>query len=503
MSETSYRAILRSSSIVGGAQVINVAVSLVKMKVVAVLLGPAGIGLAGIYLNIIQVASAIAGMGLSNVGARQIASSNAHGGSKAAAHTKRALFWITLGLALGGAALFAFVSSWIAQIIFNDVSSAADMAWLSLGVAFTVGVGSQSALLRGLRRISDLARISIYSGIIGSALGVAALLVWGTQGLLVMVLVAPTVTFLLGHQYVARLRLPKLPEVSFPTLVKEWRVMAKLGFAFMLSGLVTTAGHLASRTLVQQELGPLALGHFQAAWVIGITYLGFVVSAMSSDYYPRLTAAITDLTAARRLVNEQTEVALLLCGPALLALIALAPWVIRLLYSAEFAPAVNILRWQLMGDIFKVMSWPLGFVILASGLGRTYVFTESIGTVVLLFGLAFGLPLLGVEASGMAFLLLYIVYLPLVWWICRKRIGFFWSRPVKLQALALSSAAIVVYFAAFWSELLGLIIGLLLAVMLGVWALVRLSAMGGVGSGKVARIARLGSQIREWITTQR
>jgi len=69
-----------------------------------------------------------------------------------------------------------------------------------------------------------------------------------------------------------------------------------------------------------------------------MTYLGFVLGAMATDYYPRLTAAISDTATATRLVNEQTEVALLLCAPVLLAMLGLAPWVIHLLYSAEFAP---------------------------------------------------------------------------------------------------------------------------------------------------------------------
>ena len=104
-----------------------------------------------------------------------------------------------------------------------------------------------------------------------------------------------------------------------------------------------------------------------------MTYLGFVLGAMGTDYYPRLSACIHDPAAACRLVNEQTEVALLLTAPALIALLAVSPWLIPLLYTAEFAPAVGILHFQLLGDLLKVMSWPLGFVILAAGAGRTFI----------------------------------------------------------------------------------------------------------------------------------
>ena len=98
-----------------------------------------------------------------------------------------------------------------------------------------------------------------------------------------------------------------------------------------------------------------------------MTYIGFVLGAMGTDYFPRLTEAINDQARARKLVNEQTEMALLLAGPVLLAMITLAPWVIHLLYAASFAPATEVLRWQVLGDILKVASWPMGFILLAMG----------------------------------------------------------------------------------------------------------------------------------------
>jgi PST family polysaccharide transporter len=498
VSASSYRTILRSSSIIGGAQVINMAVSLAKMKVVAVLLGPAGVGIVGLYMNLIQTASSIASLGVGNVGTRQIAAAHAEGGDEAVGRTRRALFWLTILLALTGAAFFWLASGWIAGAILADKSRAGEVVWLSLGVALTVGAGSQAALLTGLRRIGDLARINLGSGLVGAALGVLALWLWGERGLIAMVLVAPMATFLLGHLYVARLGPISGGSLSLPELTREWRALVKLGFAFMLSGLVTTLGHLAVRALVQRELGAEALGHFQAAWAIGMTYLGFVLGAMGTDYYPRLTAAISDRVAATRLVNEQTEVALLLCAPVLLAMLGLAPWVIRLLYSDAFGPAVEILRWQLLGDILKVMSWPLGFVILASGAGKTFVLTETLGMGVFIIGVLIGLPLIGVTATGVSFLLLYVAHLPIVWWLGGRRITFRWTRAVKAQALAVMAAALTVDIAARWSEALGALLGLGLALATGVWALLRLSTMARAG-GLLGRIASFGERMKGWM----
>jgi PST family polysaccharide transporter len=216
---------------------------------------------------------------------------------------------------------------------------------------------------------------------------------------------------------------------------------------------------------------------------------------MGTDYYLP-TAAIRDSATAARLVMNRPR-SRLLCAPVLLAMLGLAPGH-SLLYSAEFGPAVEILRWQLLGDILKVMSWPLGFVILASGAGKTFVLTESLGMGVFVLGVLIGLPLIGVTATGVACLALYVAYLPIVWWFGRRMIGFRWTRAVKAQALAVMAAAASVDIAARWSEPLGAVLGLGLALATGIGALLRLSTMAGAG-GHLGRIAGFGERMKGWM----
>jgi len=193
-----------------------------------------------------------------------------------------------------------------------------------------------------------------------------------------------------------------------------------------------------------------------------MTYIGFVLMAMGTDYYPRLTAAMHDHAAVNRMVNEQTEVALLLAGPVFLAMMGLAPWVIELLYSRSFHPAADVLRWMVLGDVLKVVSWPLGFIILAAGDGRTFMLTESLAVGVFVLLTWLGLPMLGVAATGVAFVGMYVVHLPMVYWLARRRTGFRWAGPVWWQMGLLMMGAMVVLGIAEWSSFAGLLFGLIL-----------------------------------------
>jgi len=492
--QNSYRQILRSSSIIGGASVINIVIGLLRVKVAAVLLGPAGVGLIGLLQSLMATASTVAALGFGNVGTRQVAEAVGKADNSAVAAVRRTLFWATLVLALLGALVFWWLRDVLAAQVLSDASRADEVGWLAIGVALTVASGSQGALLNGMRRIGDLARISIGSALCSTVIGIGALLIWHEHGMLLFVLGAPIASFLLGHWYVAKLGRVQGPATPLSTLVSQWSVMARLGAAFMVSGLVVTLGQLLLRTLVQRELGAGALGQFQAAWLIGMTYIGFVLAAMGTDYYPRLTAAIHDHATANRLVNEQTEVALLMAGPVFLAMLGLAPWIIELLYSHAFDEAVVILRWQVLGDVLKVTCWPMGFLILAAGDGRTFMMTESLAIGIFVAVSWMGLTLVGIQATGIGFLVMYVIYLPVVYWLARRRTGFHWDKRVIEQLVALMFAAVAVALAGAWSEMAAAIAGVAGALLFGLYGLGRLGAMANL-SGPVGRVAGLSRRL--------
>lgn len=470
----------------GIASVMNILSGLIKMKVAALLLGPAGVGLIGLYQSFVQTGGAAASLGFGTVGTREIAAAEAEGGAAAVGPVRRALFWGTLLLSLIGGVLFFAVSGWLALHILEAPQLRRDVAWLSLGVVLTVAAGSQGALLTGLRRIGDLARVQVAAGALGTIVGALGIWAWGASGVLVLVLAAPLVTFAVGHFYVGRLERPSGSRVSLRTMAATWRHLISLGIPFMLSGLITSLGNLTARTLVQRELSIDDLGQFQAAWAIGMTYLSFVLAAMATDYFPRLSAVMGDRAKAIHMVNEQTEVALILCGPVILAMLAFSPLVVHILYTEQFMPTVQILRWQLLGDVFKIMSWPLGYVMLASGAGRSFIIAELSGTGVFVGAVMIGLPLIGIIATGVGFLLLYAIYLPVVYFICRRRIGFRWTASVIRHAGILGVAATSIAAFSRYSELWTAVVGFALTLVFALYGLQRLAHVGAL-SGRMAK----------------
>lgn len=445
---TVHRQIFRASAIIGAASVINVVIGIVKVKVLAVLLGPVGVGLLGLYQNILGVASSLAGCGLANSGVRQLAASQENAATLAL--VRKALFYANLLLGLAGMVLLWLLREPVAQWVFGNTEHVAEVGYLGVGVLLTLLAGSQTALLQGMRRIGDLGRVQVLSALAGAVTGIVAVWLWGRAGMMAFILAGPAAAVLVAAWYARRLPRPEAGH-DWGELHRQWQAMFSLGIPLMAAGLLTLVVQLVARSLVMQSLGLEATGYFQAAWIISMTYLGFVLNAMGADYYPRLTSVIQDRERAIKMVNEQTEMLLLLAGPVLLAMMTLAPWVIELLYAKSFAPATEILRWQVMGDIVKVMTWPMGFVVLAQGRGAVFIGTQLNWNVVYLVFLWFGLPELGLVAMGIGFFLAYLAQVAIVRGVAGRLIGFRAEARNLWLFVALFLAASLIHIATFFS----------------------------------------------------
>ena len=152
---------------------------------------------------------------------------------------------------------------------------------------------------------------------------------------------------------------------------EEISALLRLGVVFMTAGMMPLGAGYLVNIIMLRKFDLAAVGCYQAASVLGIQYVGFITQAMGADFYPRLTAVASDHKECNRLVNEQAEVGLLLAVPGVIATLTFAPLVIWLFYSSAFVPAVEILRWICLGMMLRVVSWPMGFILVAKGRTET------------------------------------------------------------------------------------------------------------------------------------
>ncbi len=402
------------------------------------LLGPSGVGLVGLFTSLTNLVGTLSGLGIATSGVREVAEAFSSGDTGRVARvikTLRRSCWATgmLGWLLTIALAYP-LSVWT----FGSNERALAIAFLGAALMADSINGGQTALLRGVRRIGDLARLnvlSVFSGTVGSVLIYAWL---GELGIVPAMILAAMINLVYSWWFARR--------VSVESVVLAWsetwqhsKRLVSFGLVFMSSGLLAAAVALAIRSAIVRNFGLDANGIFQAAWGISGAFAGFILSAMGMDFYPRLTSIAHDHQQANLLVNEQSEIGILLALPGLLVTLAFAPWMMRLFYSAKFLYGAEMLPWFVLGIYGQVISWPMGYALAAKGASGWYFTAELFANILRLSLSLVLLERFGLWGTALALPLVYIAYTSVLLWICHRLTGFRWnSSCLKLQGVSSS-----------------------------------------------------------------
>jgi len=178
---SSYSRILNSSAIVGGAQGIDLLIRMVRTKVIAMLLGPSGVGLIGICQSLIELAGKLCGLGIRSSAVRQVAEANGSGDLERLGHTVKVLrctCWIT---GIFGWLLTLALAQPLSVWVFGNAERAISLGLLGAVLLLENVSGGQTALLQGVRRIKDLARVMIFSAAGGTVISIICM-PWSENG---------------------------------------------------------------------------------------------------------------------------------------------------------------------------------------------------------------------------------------------------------------------------------------------------------------------------------
>ncbi len=438
---------------------INILLGIVRTKILAVLLGPSGVGVIGLYNSITGLVGTFAGMGIASSGVRQIAEAAGTGDGDRIARTTITLRRVAIILGAAGAFALVACAYPLSRFTFGNASHAWALAFLSVTIFFGAVSGGQSALIQGMRRVSHLAALSILGALFGTLFSIPFVFFLGQQGIVPFLIATSAASIWTSWWFARKIQVPRT-EMIWKETWREARDLLQLGLVFMATGVMTAGTMYAVQVIVVRSLGLDAAGLFQAAATLSTMYIGVILTAMGADFYPRLTAVASDNITVNRIVNEQTEVGLLLALPGILFTLAFAPLILQIFYSAKFLPACDVLHYYILGIFLRVICWPLGFIILAKGKGMLFFWTETIANG-LHIGLAWwGVLFFGLAGAGIAFFIMYVLYATMMVVVARWLSRFAWTGKNGRHMLYALPLVVLMFLASksvteSWSMFLG------------------------------------------------
>lgn len=352
---------------------------LASFKVVALWLGPAGVGLFSQLRQIAQAATIGATFGGTNAVVQGL--------SAREDESDRLRFRATVSRLIGGTgASIGLIILILAPILTRFFLSSEDsnlitsVRWLGFAVMLNVGATYTIAVLNGYRAYRHLA-VAQVAGPLGLAAAIAsayflrvdyspAMLGW-------MFILCFGLTYLVGAWGIGHwTRRRTFVGVSSGRLTRqETSAFIKFALSSLIAALSATVALLLIRSWIIESRGLALAGLFDAGWTLTFNYTTLFLTACSTIYLPLLTRS-TELRSQRACMLKTAY--LVLSGSILVCylMIFFKTPLIRLLYSKEFDAAGGLLAILVVAVILRGVSWVYGMLIVATQRSRTLLLSD-------------------------------------------------------------------------------------------------------------------------------
>jgi O-antigen/teichoic acid export membrane protein len=425
--QSSYRQIIKATSIFGGVQVFKIFISIIRSKFVAVLLGPVGMGIVGLLSSTIGLISGLTNFGLGISAVKDIAAANQSQDIERISTITavfRRLVWIT---GLLGAITTLMLSPWLSELTFGNKNYTFSFMWLSITLLFNQLSSGQNVLMQGMRKLQYLAKANMYGAILGLFISLPLYFFYGVDGIVPAIILSSLFALLLSWFFAKKI-LIKNPKITYSITLKEGKGMLSMGIMLSLSNLIATGSSYVVRIFISNQGGIEDVGLFNAGFAILFSYVGLIFAAMATDYYPRLSGVSDNNEKVTLLVNQQAEIGILILAPILSVFLIFINWIILILYSNKFVGINEMIHWATLGMYFKVASWSIAFILLAKGNSKLFFWNELIVSIYTLVFNLIGYYWMGLTGLGISFLFSYFLYLIQVYILTKYKYDFCFNR---------------------------------------------------------------------------
>lgn len=368
---------LKATGLLTGVQTLGVLATVVRTKLTALLIGTAGVGLANYFNQGIFLLSNTTGMGLSFSAVQRLSRLYERERTEEMTSYVAVLRSWSLLIALFGTLVCMAIGPLMSLSATGTFSQTALWFWLSPAIGVTILLGTETAILKGTRRLKSLAVTT--GGSTFTTLIITVTIYWqyGLKGVVPTLVLCLMAHLLLTFGTTLR-QFPYRTAFRHRTFRNAGRYLFGLGIAYMGAGLVGSGADMLIATLLMRLGNVQTVGLYAAGFTLTVSYVRLIFSAVDADYFPRLSAVMNDGTKAEKLANEQIVVLLAFVSPCIIGLASILPWLVPLLYTSDFLIIVPMVACAMLSMFFKAIYTPVAYYPLARAESKVYFAMETL-----------------------------------------------------------------------------------------------------------------------------
>ena len=403
--------LLKTSALNGISVLIKTVTMFVLNKILAVYVGPSGYAAIGQFQNFIQIITAFAGSSVNTAVVKYTAEYYED-------ESKQRAIWKTAGtlVVLFSTIVAFFILIFQKQLslyIFKTTEYQAIFVWFSIFLLFFNFNTLLLSILNGKKEISKLVIANIAGSLLSLAVTGLLAVKFGLYGALIALTINQSIAFFATLLICYKSKWFKIDDLFGkidPSVLKKLSSFALMAIISIVFG---NLSQIILRNLIIDEYDLNYAGYWDAMTRLSGGYLMFASAILGVYYLPRLSE-LKKYKDIKQEVNYGYKVILPLACLMSLSVYLFQDFIIGVLFTKEFLPMKELMFWQLLGDVIKIGSWIISFMMLSKAMTKIFVITEAFFALSIIPLSMIFIDYFGFKGIAMAFALNCLFY----WIVC-------------------------------------------------------------------------------------
>lgn len=407
--------LINTSILTAISTIIKVLSGFIINKLIAIYIGASGLAMVGQFQNFIAIIKTLSTGGIDQGVIKYTAEYRDN--PKKAQLLSTALFITFISSLILGIILILFSDN-LSQKVLNSLEYIDIFKVFGITIILYALNALMLSILNGHKEIKKFTIVNISGSIISLIFTSLLLFLYHLEGALYALILNQSILFFITLRFVVE---SDWFTIKLFTLGVDKSSAIKLGkFTFMtiISAMSVPMVLLFIRNYIASNIGWNEAGYWQGIYYISTMYLLIVTTSLGVYYLPKLSE-IEDKKELKREILNGYIIIMPIVTILALTIYFFRIYIIDIAFTKEFTPMLELFKWQLIGDVIKIASWLLGYLMLAKAMTKVFVITEIIfGIIFALLSVIF-LNSFGLVGVTYAFALNYTLYLIVMSFIFR------------------------------------------------------------------------------------
>ena len=409
--------LIKTSVLTAISTIIKLIAGFVINKVIAIYVGPSGLAVVGQLQNFMSIITTFSNGAITNGIVKYIAEYQT-------IEQKQKIFSSSIVISLVCSLiisifLFGF-SDYLSELILKDIQYSSVFIVFGVTVFLFALNTVLMSILNGQKEIKKYILVNIVGSIFSLFFTSFLIIQLNLMGALYALVTNQSVIFFVTLAFVIKSNWFKLEYFKQGLDKESFSKLSKYSLMAITSALTVPVSHLIIREYIGKNLGWDSAGYWQGVWYISTLYLMLVTTTLSVYYLPRLSE-IQDNAELKKEIFNGYKIILPIVILVSFMIFFLREYLIYIAFSEKFMPMMELFAWQLIGDVIKIASWLLGYLLVAKAMAKVFIYTEILFSVLFLVFSVIFVDIFGLVGITYAYSLNYFLHLIMMIFIFRKR----------------------------------------------------------------------------------